>query len=53
MPSERLHPAADSYICRHPEPNSNWSLGAPLEEYREGLPPLRGQELHRKSNRTN
>jgi hypothetical protein len=26
LSSERLHPAADSDRCRHPQPNSGWSL---------------------------
>jgi hypothetical protein len=27
LSSERLHLAADSDRCRHPQPNSGWSLG--------------------------
>ena len=39
MSAERLHPAADSDRCRHPQPNRGWSLGTLMEELRvlEGI----------------
>jgi hypothetical protein len=27
VPSERFHPTTHSDRCRHPQPNSGWSLG--------------------------
>ena len=37
LSSERPHPAADSDICRHPLPNTGWSLGTLKKELVEGL----------------
>ena len=35
LSSERLHPAADSDRCRHPQKNTGWSLGTLMEEQEE------------------
>ena len=32
LPSDRFHPAADLYRCRHTQPNREWSLGTPMAE---------------------
>ena len=42
LSSERPHPAADSDICRHPLPNTGWSLGTLKKELVEGLMTLKG-----------
>ena len=37
LSSERLQPANDSDRYRHPQPNSGWSVGTLMEEWKEGL----------------
>jgi hypothetical protein len=37
LPSERLHPAADSDKCIHPQLNIGWKLGTLMEELGKGL----------------
>jgi hypothetical protein len=44
LSSERFHPTADSDRCRHPQPNSRWSLRTLMEEWEEGLLALKGIE---------
>ena len=48
LSSERLHPAVDSDIYRHPQPNSGWSLGT-LDRRTEGR--IEGPEGDRNSTR--
>jgi hypothetical protein len=49
---ERLHTAADLDRCRHPQPNSEWSLGT-LGKLGRRIAAQKGIELHRKTNRAN